>query len=268
MDVRGRGATLTLRYRTANGGTITSVPIYLDTFGGVRNWEKLAFLGEGGVRVQVLDENRMPIPDSEIPGNSMGLESGTHMLFALSPQRSVIHLQATLETNARLLYWEVYANDGYRFHFGNDNDAEAWTATIDGAEAMTTVAMGVLRFEALTAGGMNPRLEYRFPSEVDAARFRELVVRLRTSNNSDNDKVELYWENNFGFFDPVRSFDATDFLFDMQDVTFDLNQTPAMGKQAWQGRLDAIRVDPVERFFDAAGADSAGWVEIDAIWLR
>lgn len=259
---------LTVSYPSATAGTITSVPIYLDTFGGAPNWEKVAFHGDGDVRVTVLDQDRQPIPDREIPGNSAGLEPGTHLLFGLAPGRAVIHLRAQLGTNGTLTDWEAYANDGYRFHFGNDGDFEGWTPTLGGADLdLGAVRDGVLRLEA-PVEGRDLRLDYRLPLEVDAARFRTLIVRLRTSNNSGDDRVTISWENNFGLVDPVRSFSTTDFLFELQDVGFDLTQAPAAGQQPWQGRVRALRVYPVERFFDAASMASAGWVEVDSIWVR
>ena len=47
-----------------------------------------------------------------------------------------------------------------------------------------------------------------------------------------------------------------------------VTEVPAAPNQPWQGRINAIRVDPVQRFFDAVGAATAGWFEVDWIWLR
>ncbi|MEQ1569541.1 MAG: hypothetical protein ABMA64_28145, partial [Myxococcota bacterium] len=38
--------------------------------------------------------------------------------------------------------------------------------------------------------------------------------------------------------------------------------------QGWAGSIDAIRLDPVLEFVDAAGAPASGWFEIDSISLR
>jgi hypothetical protein len=161
----------------------------------------------------------------------------------------------------------VYANDGYRWNFGNAGDAEGWQAHDDGATPTATVADGVLTF-ASSASGTNPRLEYRFAEAVAASRFQEAVLRARTSNDSDNDTVTFYWESNYGYFDAVRSFSIVDYLHEPQDVVFDLTQTTVAPSQPWRGDISAIRFDPVTHFFDAGGNPDDGWVDVEEIWLR
>lgn len=244
---------------------MTSVPIHFDAFGGKENWEKLYVDADDGAKVHVLDDNDDLIPDADIPGNAAGLAPGTHFLWHLDPDEyPVIRLRAHLDNPQVLRSWQVYANDGFKWHFGNDGDAENWEAFDDGATPTVTVAGGVLTM-ASQASGTNPRLVYRFPEPVHADRFDELVVNLKTTNNSADDSVTLYWENNYGLFDPVRSIEETSFLSTFKDVIFDLSAAP---QQPWQGQVEGIRIDPVDHFFDAAGDPVDGFVEIESIWLR
>jgi hypothetical protein len=260
--------TAQLRYDTASTGTMTSVPIYFDSFDAKQNWEKLYVDADDGVTVQVLDGNGDLIPDAQVPGNSQGLTPGTHFLWHLDPaDYSVIHLRANMEDDQELRTWQVFANDGFKWHFGNDGEAENWEVLDDGATPTVDVLDGVLYFDSL-ASGDNPRMVYTFPQAVAADRFDEIVVRLKTSNDTADDTVTLYWENNFGFFDPVRTFEETLFLATFKEVDFDLTVQPNAPQQPWQGDIDAIRVDPVDHFFDAAGDPDDGWVEVDYIWLR
>jgi hypothetical protein len=260
--------TATLSYPTVGEGTMTSVPIYFDDFGGAKNWEKLAYGGTAGTTVQLLDLDGELISDALVPGNSAGFAPGTVHLFWLDAEEyPSIRLRAHLVANSTLSYWEVYANDGYRWGFGNAGDTEGWEARDDGATPTATVADGVLTL-ASTAAGTNPRLEYRFAQSVAASRFQEAVLRARTSNDSADDTVTFYWESNYGLFDPVRSLSVVDFLFEPQDVAIDLTQATASPSQPWRGDISAIRFDPVDHFFDAAGDPSDGWVEVQEIWLR
>jgi hypothetical protein len=259
--------TATLTYEAVSSGVYLSPPIYLSDL-DAPNWEHVRMNATAGTTLTILDGAGAPIPDAQIPGNTSGLAPGTHVLWNLDPAAyPVIRLRASFARNAELDGWEVTANDGYAFHFTRDGDAEGWTAADDGASATLTASGGLIRLAGV-ATGTNPRIELRLPAEVDAARFTELVVRLRTSNNHADDTVTLFWENNFGFFDAVRSIAVTDFLFAFQDVAFDLTVVPAAPAQRWQGRLEALRIDPVLRFEDASGAPAAGWAEIESIWVH
>jgi hypothetical protein len=258
----------TVSYPAVDQGTMTSVPIYFDDFGGANNWEKLVFGATAGTTLQVLDLDGELIPDVAIPGNSGGLPPGTVHLFWLdAAEYPAIRLRAHLVANSTLSFWEVYANDGYRWNLGHDGDKEGWQALDDGATPTVSVADGVLDF-ASTASGTNPRLEYRFTQSVAATRFQQAVLRARTSNDSADDTVTFYWESNYGLFDPARSFSVVDFLQTPQDVAFDLTQPTVSPSQPWRGDISAIRLDPVSHFFDAGGNPSDGWVEVEEIWLR
>ncbi|MFW6053411.1 MAG: hypothetical protein ACOC9J_01235, partial [Persicimonas sp.] len=191
-----------------------------------------------------------------------------HMLWHLDPaDYPVIHLRANIEDDGELHGWQVYANDGFKWHFGNDDEAESWEVLDEDATPSVEVLDGVLRFDS-TASGSNPRIVYTFPQAVDADRFDEMIVRLKTSNDTTDDTVTMYWENNFGYFDSVRTFEETLFLATFKEVSFDLTVQPNAPQQPWQGTIDAVRIDPVDRFVDAAGDPDDGWVEIDYVWLR
>jgi hypothetical protein len=257
-----------LSYSTVSSGYVTSVPIYLDAFDGAPNWEKVFVDASPGTTFQVLDGDLNVINDAVIPGNEAGLTPGTHMLWHLDDDAyPVIHLRAYLDGNEQLDGWQVYANDGYKWHFGNDGDREGWTVSDTGDMAIVDVADGVLSI-ASAVGGSDLRMVYVMPQDVDADLFTEFVVRLRTSNNNQDDETMLQWENNFGLFDPVRSFVETTYLFAFTDVVFDLTQNVVAPQQPWQGDIKALRVDPVEDYFDAAMQPSSGWVEIESIWVR
>jgi hypothetical protein len=79
-----------LSYPTVSTGTMTSVPIYFDDFGGAKNWEKLAWGGTAGTTVQVLDLDGQLIPDSAIPGNSAGFAPSSIQPFACAPSSTPI----------------------------------------------------------------------------------------------------------------------------------------------------------------------------------
>jgi hypothetical protein len=90
---------------------------------------------------------------------------------------------------------------------------------------------------------------------------------VRTSNNDQNDDPTIFWQSNYGAFDPVQSFTVDHvFLMSFIEVTFDLTQIPTFPNQPWQGNIDAIRLDPVIRFLQA-GLPVDGWFEIDRIAL-
>ncbi len=257
----------TLTYDTVADATITSPPIYLSDLAAA-NFEHAWVDADPTVRFQILDADLAPIPDAQVPGNAAGLAPGTHVLWNLDPAAyPVIHLRATLRASEVLRGWEVTANDGYGFHFIHDGEAEGWTAADDGATPTTMVTGGALRVDGAAAGS-NPRIELSLPAEVDASRFTQLRVRLRTSNNHADDTVTLYWENNYGTFDAVRSFSSTRFLYDFQDVDIDLTTIPTPPSQPWQGRITALRIDPVVRFTDPAGDPADGWFEIDSIYIH
>jgi hypothetical protein len=258
----------TLSYQAVAAGTMVSVPIYLDNFTSATNWEKLVFEGTEGTTVQVLDLDGELVPDSAIPGNSAGLTAGTQHLFGLSALAyPAIRLRANLTLNSTLSFWEVYANDGYCWRFDHDGDAEGWQVLDDGATPSLNVAGGIARL-ASTASGTNPRMTYTLPVAASADQFEQAVVRTRTSNNSIDDTVIFYWASNYGGFDAVRSFTASEFLFDYVDVAFDLTQATADPAEPWRGQISALRLDPVASFVDAAGDPSDGWVDIDEICLR
>ncbi|HLK92175.1 MAG TPA: hypothetical protein VKZ18_19940 [Polyangia bacterium] len=258
----------TLTYPTLGTGTVTSTSISLDAFPAGDNWDGLSFDADAGAIVQVLDQNKTLVPDTVIPGNAAGLAPGSVKLWNLAAsQYPVIYLRATLNNAQQLRRWEVTANTGYQWDFVHGGDAEGWKASLTGATPTITVSGGVLRMDA-PATGTDPQLVYLLPGQVDATRFKTLTVRLRSSNNSGDDTVTLYWQNNYGQFDPVRSFSATAFLYQQTEVPFDLTQIPAAPNQPWQGQINGLRVDPVQSFFDATGAATAGWFEVDWIWLR
>jgi hypothetical protein len=258
--------TARLRYTRAVSGTMTTAPIDFALFGGKTYWEKIQWVGSGNVSVQVLDESGTLIPDSAIPGNSAGLTSNTIHLWNLDPvQYPKIRLRATLEDGASLEQWRVVANDVFEWTFSHDGDQEGWEAKDHNATPTASVSGGILRYES-TAAGDDPRIEYWFPEPIDATRFTALEVRVKTSNNYNNDDVTLFWDSNYGSFDARRSFTNADvFLLDFQDQSFDLTVVPSSPNEPWQGQINAIRIDPIVRFKDQAGDFSDGWFEIERI---
>ncbi|QDG51584.1 hypothetical protein FIV42_12755 [Persicimonas caeni] len=259
-------ASGTLSYGANGTATVVTDTIDFGMFGGKQFWEKVQWVGSGDVSLRVLDAAGQPIPDTAIPGNSAGLTSKTVHLWDLDPaQYPAIKLEATLDGTATLEKWRVVGNDVFEWTFSHDTDTEGWEAKDHLATPTATVSGGIMRFES-TATGDDPRIEYWFPQPIDASRFSTVEVRLRTSNNYNDDTVTFMWDSNYGAFDAWRSFtQGPIFLLQFQDLTFDLTVTPTSPQQPWQGQINAIRLDPVERFKDQAGNFADGWFEIERI---
>ncbi len=262
-----------LQYTALNRGTMTSIPIRFSTFEGRTLWEKVHVVGSGTITVQVLDEAGALIPDSIIPGNSTGNTARTIHLWYLDPMAyPVIRLRATIDPGARLDEWSVVGNDAFEWTFSHDGDAEGWVAEDYMATPTATVSGGVLRVSS-SAAGSDPRVVYTVPrdtssptSGIDARRFTRLLVRVRTSNNYNDDDVSMMWSSNFGGIDARRSFtNAGVFLFGFQDVVFDLTQVPAAPDEPWRGTVYSLRLDPVVRFLDEHMDPADGWFEIERI---
>lgn len=262
-----------LQYTALNQGTMTSVPIRFSTFEGRTLWEKIHVVGTGTIRVHVLDESGALIPDTLIPGNAAGNTSRTLHLWYLDPMAyPVIRLRAILSPGAVLDEWSVVGNDRFEWTFSHDGDTEGWTAEDYMATPSASVTGGVLRVSSMAAG-TDPRVLYTVPrdmatpsSGIDSRRFTRLLVRVRTSNNYNNDDVTMMWSSNFGAIDVRRSFTEPDvFLFGFQDIVFDLTQTPTPPNEAWQGTVYSLRIDPVVRFLNELMQPTDGWFEIERI---
>ena len=264
----GETVDATLEYLGEGTGSLVSTPIDFSTFQGRSTWEKVQVEGTGEIRIRVLDASGTPIDDAIVPGNAAGQDRRTIHLWDLEPvDYPVIRLEAELLDGATLDAWQVVGNDVYEWRFSHDGDAEGWIGVDRMATPTVTVGGGVLRYETQAAGD-DPRIEYWFDQPVDASRFTTLEVRLRTSNTYNNDDVTLYWQSNYGFFDARRSFTHRDvYLFDMQDLSFDLTVVPMPPNEPWRGQIEAIRIDPVVDFYDQLGMPSDGWLEIDRIAL-
>ncbi len=252
---------------SGNTGTVVSTPINFAMFGGKRYWDKIQWVGTGTVDIQVLDENLDLIPDSVIPGNSAGLTDRTIHLFDVDPELyPVIHLQANLGIGSSIEEWTVLGNDAFEWTFANDGDVEGWTEHDNGATPTLTAAGGLLRYDGLAAG-TDPNIQFVFPQPVDATRFSTIEVRVRTSNNYQNDDFTLYWQSNYGLFDARRSMTQNHFLQSFQDLPFDLTVVPSAPDEPWQGMIEAIRVDPVDHFVGQTLEPADGWFEIERITL-
>ncbi|UQA62965.1 hypothetical protein [Polyangium aurulentum] len=258
--------TATLSYTSSLTGTMVSVPINFSLFEGKKLWEKVQVVGTGNISVQVLDAAGMPIPDSVIPGNAAGHTARTIRLWDLSPVTyPEIRLKATLFGGSKLEEWTLVGNDVHEWLFSHAGDAEGWTANDKNAAATLTVANGVLRLNGLAAG-IDPNIQYMFPKQLDATRFKTIEVRVRTSNNNQNDDPTIYWDSNYGSWDKNRSFTHPGvFLVAFQDLSYDLTKVPPAPGEPWQGMLNGIRVDPAVRFLDTLGQPADGWFEIERI---
>jgi len=179
--------TAKLDYTSSGFGSMISIPINFSMFDGKKYWEKVQVIGTGTITIQILDANDNPIPDSVIPGNSMGFTSRTIRLWDLNPiTYPTIKLKATLSPNAVLDEWSVVGNDVFEWLFSNTGDLEGWVANDKNATATASVQNGVLRLDGLAAG-IDPNVQYYFPQPIDATRFKHIEVRVRTSNNNQDD---------------------------------------------------------------------------------
>jgi hypothetical protein len=259
----------TLAYSGAKPGTITSVPIAFNLFEGKKLWEKIQVIGTGTITIQVLDEAGALIPDSVIPGNAAGFTDRTVRLWDLDPLAyPVIRLKASLAAGAILDEWSVIGNDLHEWLFSHDGDAEGWIAADMNATATITVKNGALRLAGLAAG-IDPNIQYKFPKPIPASRFKTLEMRVRTSNNNQNDDPTVFWDSNFGSWDKNRSITlANQFLFAFQDLSYNLTKEQPAPFEPWQGDLNGIRVDPVVRFYDTLGQPADGWFEIERIAIH
>jgi len=255
-----------LNYQGGRTGSVVSTPIDFSLFQGRSTWEKVQVEGTGEISLRVLDGTGTPVPDSVLPGNSGGLSTRTIHLWNLEPRDyPVIILEGTLGIGSSLDAWQVVGSDVYSFSFSHDGDDEGWVGQDFGVSPTLSTAGGVMRLDSLAAG-TDPHVEYFFDQPLDAARFSTVEVRLRSGNNYNNDTVSFYWQSNFGLFDARRSFTHPDiFLQSMQDLSFDLSLTPASPGEPWQGQIEGIRIDPVDRFYDNLVQPADGWFEIDRI---
>jgi len=258
--------TAKLDYVGGGTGTMVSVPISFALFEGKKYWEKVQVIGTGTITIQVLDVDGNLIPDSVIPGNSMGFTTRTIRLWDLNPiTYPTIRLKATLSPGSSLDEWSVVGNNVFEWLFSNTGDLEGWVANDKDAIATALAQNGALRLNGLAAG-TDPNVQYYFPQPIDATRFTTIEVRVRTSNNNQNDDPAVFWDSNYGSWDKNRSFTHPGtFLFAFQDLSYDLKVVPPMPAEPWQGLINGIRVDPVVRFNDTLGAAADGWFEIDRI---
>lgn len=258
--------TAQLSYTSTSIGTMISVPISFGLFDGKKYWEKVQVIGTGTITIQILDVDGNLIPDSVIPGNSMGFTSRTIRLWDLNPiTYPTIRLKATISPNSALDEWSVVGNDVFEWLFSNTGDLEGWVANDKNATATAAAQNGVLRLDGLAAG-IDPNVQYYFPQPIDATRFKTIEVRVRTSNNNQNDDPTIHWDSNYGTWDKNRSFTIPmSFLFAFQDLSYDLTVIPMMPAEPWQGLINGIRIDPVVRFNDTLGMPANGWFEIDRI---
>lgn len=274
VDFNGCGGTTnsftaTLNYMSSGVGTMVSVPISFALFEGKKYWEKVQVIGTGTITIQILDADGNLIPNSVIPGNSTGLSSRTIRLWDLNPiTYPTIRLKATLQPGAVLDEWSVVGNDVFEWLFSNNGDLEGWVADDKNAMATAVAQGGVLRLNGLAAG-IDPNVQYYFPQPIDATRFTTIEVRVRTSNNNQNDDPTIHWDSNYGSWDKNRSFSyPMTFLFAFQDLSYDLTVVPPMPAEPWQGLINGIRVDPAVRFYDTLGNPADGWFEIDRIAIH
>ncbi len=258
--------TAKLDYVSSGTGTMVSVPISFALFEGKKYWEKVQVIGTGTITIQVLDSDGSLIPNSVIPGNSTGFTTRTIRLWDLNPiTYPTIRLKATLAPGSSLDEWSVVGNNVFEWLFSNTGDLEGWVANDKNAMATALVQNGVLRLNGLAAG-IDPNVQYYFPQPIDATRFTTIEVRVRTSNNNQNDDPAVLWDSNYGSWDKNRSITHPGtFLFAFQDLSYDLKVVPPMPAERWQGMINGIRVDPAVRFNDTLGAAADGWFEIERI---
>ena len=262
--------TATLSYQGANApGTMISVPISFALFDSKKYWEKVQVIGTGTITIQILDADGNLIPDSVVPGNSTGFTARTIRLWDLNPiTYPTIRLKATIPPGAVLDEWSVVGNDVFEWLFSNNGDLEGWVADDKNAVATAIAQGGVLRLNGLAAG-IDPNVQYSFPQPIDATRFTTIEVRVRTSNNNQNDDPAIYWDSNYGSWDKNRSFEYPGtFLFAFQDLSYDLTVVPPLPGEPWQGFINGIRVDPAVQFYDTLGNPADGWFEIDRIAIH
>jgi len=257
---------VTLSYTSGGESTMTSTPISFTAFDDDATfWERVQWKGTGDVTIQVLDAEGALLPEAVLPGNAAGFDENTIHMWDVDPALyPVIRLRATLQAAATLTEWTVTGNDRFEWRFDNPGDQEGWVADDFELTPTVTVAGGIYNLTVPVAS-TDPHLEYTFPQPVDATRFSRIEVRLRTGRDYRNETVSLFWDNNFGEIDVARSVDEDDvFLLDYALVAFALPDDRPRGF-AWEGDIEAIRIDPVVRFLDAAGDPNAGTAYIDYI---
>jgi hypothetical protein len=255
-----------LAYQAGSAGVMTSTPISFTTFSDTATfWERVQWKGTGDILIQVVDADGELLPDEVLPGNAAGFDDQTVHLWDVDPALyPVLRLRATLEPGASLTEWSVTGNNRFEWRFDNPGDLEGWVA--DDFELTPTVSVaGGIYTMSVPAASTDPHIEYTFPQPVDATRFSRVEVRLRTGRDYRNETVTLFWDNNFGEIDVARSLDEDDvFLLDYVTVAFALPTDRPRGF-AWEGDIEALRIDPVVRFLDAAGDPNAGSAYIDYI---
>jgi hypothetical protein len=256
--------------RPSTSGTMTTPPIAFSTLAGATLWDKIQWRGSGETKIQVLDASGALLPDTVVPGNAAGLTRKEIHLFQVDPvSYPQLRLKALFTNGSVLEEWRIVGGDSFVWEFDyNTGETGGWTGHDLGAAPAVTVTGGVLRFDGLAAG-TDPNLQLSLlPSHLEAEHFESITLRVRTSNNGIDDVPTFYWRSNFGGFDPRRSFAETVYLWQWQDLTYDLTQAVSPPAEIWQGDVEILRFDPVQRFVNAALAPVDGWFEIDRIELR
>ncbi len=256
-------------YRAALPGTVTSPPmVHTALFDGDAFWDKLTWSGSGEASVQVLDGAGALVPDEVLPGNAAGFTNPVVPLYAVDPAAwPTLQLQTTLGNHASLQSWSVTGGDDLVWAFEDDGQLGDLVLDTPDATALLEVASGVLTLSS-TTGGPDPAFTLPFATPISAARFSELSLSMRTSNNYINDDVTVSWASDYGAYDARRSFTQTAFLFQFTELVFDLGAGVTPPNEPWQGMIEGLRVEPVDGFVDQVGAQSTGWAEIDWIRLR
>jgi hypothetical protein len=232
------------------------------------HWEKIQVRGTGDISIQVLDEEGVLISDSILPGNAVGINERTVYLWSLDPEvYPTIRLRATLEAGAILDEWSVFGSNAIGWNFNNGEDLQGWEADDLGEVPTLTAADGSLRLGSTTSG-TDPNIQFWFPIPVDASEFTTLEMRLKTSNNTVNDDVTVYWDSNYGAFDVSRSIVMEEqILLEFQTLVFDLTSLTGGPDETWNGQINAIRIDPTQQFVEQPGPVTDGWAEFDYIIL-
>jgi hypothetical protein len=90
----------------------------------------------------------------------------------------------------RTLTWRYSRSMFFEWLFDADGDHEGWVEMDNGA-TLTASVTGVTDLFNSLAAGTDPHMVYTLPQAIGSTRFTALEVRLRTSNNYQNDDVNF-----------------------------------------------------------------------------
>ena len=168
-------------------------------------------------------------------------------------------LQRTEERLQSFAQLDVLATAEWQFDEGDADDLEGWAECEPGAHADALQINADEGALALHVTGADSCVRSPGWTELDAARFDELVLRVRAHDGPHT--MGVYWAREGEELSAERAvyFQAPG------DGTFAPLVIPVAEHEAWSGTITRLRLDPLEA---QPPADASGWYDLDAIFFQ